>query len=140
MAYLSLDPASAAIYTLLNVPGLTALVSSNGIADDIGQTVEFPFVFYEVSERDQRGFGAGELPEVQLRVRVYSDAEGQIEGQTIVQKVIQLLKDQPLTVTGYNHCGLIFYDETLYVGDELINGKKVKEWVAMFRFYLEKAA
>lgn len=140
MAYLSLDPVSAAIYTLLNVSGLTSLVSTNGISDDIGQTVEFPFVCYEVSERDNRGFGSGELPEVQLRVHVYSTAEGQIEGQTITQKVIQLLKDQALTVTGYNHCGLIFYDETIYVGDELINGVKVKEWVAQFRVYLEKAA
>lgn len=137
MAYLSLDPVSVAVFTKLNVAALQTL-ATGGIFDDIPQGVSFPCVLYEVSERDIRGLGTGGLPEVQLRVHAYGlDLVGL---QAIVQKAIQLLKDQSLTVTGYDHCGLVFYDETLTFADELIAGVKVHEIVASFRIYVEEAA
>jgi len=137
MAYLALDAVSAAVYTLLNVASLTAL-ATGGIADDTAQASAFPFVFYEVSERERRGLGTGGLPEVELRVHGYGrDVQGL---QVLIQKVVLLLKDQPLTVAGYNQCGKVFYDETLTFHDELINGVKVHELVAMFRIFVEEAA
>lgn len=141
MAYLALSPVSDAVYTLLNVSGLTALLSSGGLSDDIAQATTFPFVWFEVSEREQRGFGTGGLPEVNLRVHAYGQSTSGLSAlQTITQKVIQLLKDQALTVTGYTQCGLIFYDETLTFQDEFINGVKVHELVAQFRIYVQEAA
>lgn len=139
MAYLSLDPVSVAVYGKLNVAGLTALVSTGGISDDVTQARNFPYVWYELFEaRDVRGFGTGGLPEVQLRVHAYG--KDLVGLQAIVQKCIELLKDQALTVTGYSHCGHVFYDETSPPLDELINGVKVWEIVALFRIYVEEAA
>lgn len=137
MAYLALSPVAVGIYGLLNVVGLTAL-ATGGIYDDVPQGVTFPFVFYEVDEHDMRGFGTGGLPEVSLRVHAYSTYEGSKEAQGIVQKVIQLLRDQSVTVSGYTQCGRIFYDDTVMLPDEIVNGVKCRELVAMFRIYVEE--
>lgn len=139
MAYLSLGPVSVAVYALLNVAGMTALVSSR-IYDAVPQAPTFPFVFYEVREnRDIRGFGTGGFPEVQLRVHAFSQYEGMKEAQSIIQKAIELLRDQALSVTGYNHAGLIVYDETVPLSDEVINGVACRELVASFTIWVEEA-
>ena len=137
MASSALSPVSAGVYTALNVAGLTALVSTR-IYDDVPQAAVFPFVLYDVQERDVRGFGTGGLPEVDLRVHAYSTYEGPREAQTIIAKVIELLKDQLITVTGYTQCGHIFYDETVLLPNEEINGVKCYEIVALFRVYVEQ--
>jgi len=139
MAYLSLSPVSVGVRALLNVAGLTALVSTR-IYDDVPQAPTFPFVWYEVREaRDVRGFGTGGLPEVELRVHSFSTYEGAYEVQTIGAKVIQLLRDQAVTVTGYTQAGLIFYDTTTLLPDEVINGVKVRELVSNFRIYVQES-
>lgn len=142
MAYLSLTPVSAAVLTLLNVSGLTALVSSR-IYDDVPQAPTFPFVLYEAQEnRDIRGFGTVGFPEVQLRVHAFSsvdDYNGMVQVQTIIQKVVELLRDQALTVTGYNHAGRIVYDETTLLPNEIIAGVKCRELVASFRIWVEES-
>lgn len=137
MAYLSLDPVSAAIYTKLNVAALTAL-ATGGISDDPAQGTALPFIWYEVRERDIRGFGTGGLPEVELRVHTYSQYQGLKEAQEINQKVIELLRDKSLTVSGYTQAGLIFYDETVPLRDEELNGVKTHELVSVFRIYVEE--
>ena len=140
MAYLSLSPVSAGIYTLLNVAALTAL-APGGISDDTAQQTAFPFVWYEVGESaDLRGFGTGGLPEIDLRVHTFSSYEGMIEAQRVSQKVIELLKDQKVTVDGYTHCGHVFYDRTVALPDEVLNGVKCHELVSFFRFYVEETA
>ncbi len=138
MAYLALSPVSVGIYTLLNVAGLTAL-ATGGVHDNLPQGRTLPAVWYEVLERDVRGFGTGGLPEVTLRVHTFSTYEGLKEAQAINQKVIQLLRDQVVTVSGYRQAGLIFYDETILLPDELLNGVKVKELVSNFRIYVEES-
>jgi len=139
MASLSLQPVSAGIYTLLNVAALTAL-ATGGISDDTAQQTMFPFVWYEVAESaDVRGFGTGGLPEIDLRVHVFSTYEGMRETQLIGQQVIALLKDQIVTVSGYTHCGHIFYDRTVPLPDEMLNGVKCHELVSFFRLYVEEA-
>lgn len=139
MAYLSLDPVSAAVYTALNVSALTDLVPG-GISDAPGQGgTSYPLIWYEVSERDVRGLGTGGLPEISLRVHTFSEYGGLIEAQQVNQKVIQLLRDQALTITGYSQCGLVFYDETVLLADEELNGVKVHEIVSLFRIYAQEA-
>lgn len=135
MAYLSLSAVEDAIITLLNVTGLTSLATLTG---DPAQGGSFPLVWPEVQERDVRGFGTGGLPEVTVRVHTFSTYEGSKEAQAITQKVIELLRDQLLTVVGYNSCGRIFYDETVDLPDEALNGIKVREQVAVFRCYVEE--
>jgi hypothetical protein len=138
MAYLALGPVSVGVYAKLNVSGLTALVSSR-IYDDVPRNPTFPLVWYEVQEaQDLRGFGTGGLPEIELRVHVFSAYEGAKEAQSIGQKVIELLRDQALTVSGYTQAGLVFYDRTVLLADQAIEGVKVRELVAMFRIYVEE--
>lgn len=137
MAYLSLSPVSVALYSALNVAGMTAL-ATGGIYDDVPQAVTFPFVFYEVQERDVRGFGTGGLPEVTLRVHAFSQSTTMAAAQSIIAKAIELLRDQALTVTGYTQAGRVFYDETVPLSDQIVNGVKCHELVASFRIYLEE--
>lgn len=138
MAYLALGPVSVGLYTLLNVAGLTALVGTR-IYDDVPQAPTFPFVWYEIREREQRGFGTGGFPEIEVRVHAFSQYEGAKEAQSIIQKVIQLLRDQAVTISGYNQAGRIFYDETVLLPNEVIDGVKCRELVASFRIYAEEA-
>ena len=49
-----------------------------------------------------------------------------------------VIKDQALTITGFTHCGRVFYDDTTPVLDEELNGVKVREQVANFRLYVEE--
>jgi hypothetical protein len=72
---LALGPVSVGVFALLNVAALTAL-APGGVCDDAAQGTTFPFVFYEVSERDIRGFGTGGLPEVELRVHAFTQYGG----------------------------------------------------------------
>ena len=126
---------------MLNVAGLTALVSTR-IYDDVPQNPTFPFVWYELKERDQRGFGTGGFPEVELRVHAFSSSDlynGMGEAHSIAAKVIELLRDQAVTVSGYAQAGRIFYDETVPLANQLIAGVKCRELVAMFRLYVEES-
>lgn len=138
MAYLSMSAVATAIYSTLNVAGLTALVGSR-IYDDIPQAPIYPFVWIETfGEVDRRGFGGGGLPEVSIRVHVFSQHHGTKEAQDIARKVIELLRDQSLTVTGYTQCGTVFFDEAVLFPQEVIQGVKVREVVALFRVYVEE--
>lgn len=129
---------SVAVAGVLNVSSLTTL-ATGGIYDDLPQGTSFPCVWYEVNERDVRGLGTGALPEVELRVHVFSQYEGMKEAQAIASQAITLLKDQALTVTGWTHCGHVFYDETVAFHNEHIQGVRVREMVAVFRIYVEAA-
>ena len=142
MPYLALDPVSAAIYTRLNVAALTAL-APGGVMDDIAQGSAYPLVFYEVHEVAQIGGlgsqpGVRALPELELRVHVYSQAAGMTEAQTVMAKVIELLFASALVVTGYATCAL-FLGSTIPLPDELVAGVKVRELVSIFRLYVQEA-
>ena len=134
MAYLALSPVSVAVYGKLNVAGMTALVGSR-IYDDVPRAPTYPFVWFEAQERELHGFGSVGFPEVELRVHAFSKYQGMKEAQSICQKAVELLKNQVLTITGYEHAGHVFYDETLSLQDQAIEGEKVQELVAKFRIY-----
>jgi hypothetical protein len=137
-SYSALSPVSVGIFAVLNVAGLTAL-ATGGVCDDVAQNTGYPFVLYEVHERAIGGFGTKpgtkQLAEIDLMVHVFSQFQGMSEAQSVMDKVIELLKDAP-AVTGYSSWA-IFHDETLNLGDQDVGGVKVKELVARFRLYVE---
>lgn len=143
MATLSLSPVSAAVYSVLSgAAAVTALVSTR-IYDDVPQTVAeslFPFLWYEVREQNLGTLGTHNGPlEVELRVHAFSTYRGAKQAQEIIDAVIGALKHTALTVSGFNHCGRVFYDETVLLPDEDVNGIKCRELVALFRIYVEAA-
>jgi hypothetical protein len=137
MATLALGPVAVAVFGLLNVSAVTAL-ATGGVVDQVAQGTPFPFVLVDVQERDVRGFGTGGLPEVAIRVHVFSTYEGGKEAQAILAACIAQLKDVALTVAGYRMCGLVFYDDTIALPDQAINGVPCRELVANFRAYVEQ--
>jgi hypothetical protein len=141
-SYSALSPVSAGVYTVLNVAALTTL-APGGVGDDIAQGTGYPFVLYEVHERALGGFGTkpglSQLPEIDLRVHVFSTYQGWSEAQAVMSQVIALLTANPPTVTGYGSWA-IFHDETIALADQVIAGVKVKELVAIFRLYVEAGA
>ncbi len=137
MAYSVLGPVSVAVVAKLNVAGLTALIGDR-LYDDLPQAPTYPCVWHEVQEEDVRGFGTGALPLVRLLVHVYASTahyEGMAQAQAIAAKVVELLKDQALTISGYEQAGLVFHDETVSTPEEQIAGVKVRELVARFRIF-----
>ena len=142
MAYLSLSPVSVAIFTALNVSALTNL-ATGGIHDSIlPQGTTYPCVLFEVSEDQQLGGfgtkpGRGMLPQIGLRLHVFSKYVGMSEAQSVMQKAIQLLADPP-PVTGYSSWA-IFHDSTIPLPDQVVSGEPVQELVANLRMYVEEA-
>lgn len=138
MAYLGLSPVSVGLYTVLNVAGLTALTNFYG--DALPQTPTFPCTWYEVQEADARGMGSGYgIPEIEVMVHTASTYTGFKEAQAANQKVIELLRDQTLTVSGYAMCGKVFYEQTQPMPEAEINGVPVREIVSMFRLWVQES-
>lgn len=136
--YSALDAVSAGIYTALNIAAVTAL-APGGVTDDLPQGVSFPAVLYEVSERPRGGFGTkpgvGQLPEITLRVHVFTQGDGFQAADAVMNQVLKALADPP-TVTGYaSHA--IFHDGTVPLPAQDVNGLRVNELVATFRLYVE---
>lgn len=138
MSTLALSPVSAAVYGVLSGDATLSALVGGRVYDDVRQAAAFPFLWYEVREREARGFGGGGLPEVELRVHVFSSYRGPKEAQDILDRVLVLLKDQPLTVSGFDHCGrVVFYEESVLLPDEEVNGVKCRELVGLFRLWVE---
>jgi len=137
-SYSALSPVSAGVYAVLNVAALLAL-APGGVGDDVAQGTGYPFVLVEVNETAMGGFGTKPglktLPEIDLRVHVFSTYQGWSEAQAVMGTVLQLLADPP-TVTGYSSWA-IFHDDTIALADQEVAGVKVKELVALFRLYVE---
>jgi hypothetical protein len=137
MAVLSLGPVSAAVYGVLSGDSTLSTAVGGRIYDDVRQGAIFPYVWYEAREREARGFGTGTLPEVEVRVHVFSTYRGSKEAQDILDRVIVLLKDSAVTVAGFAHCGRVLYEEAVLLPDEDVNGVKVREIVGLFRLWVE---
>jgi hypothetical protein len=133
---LALSPVLAAVYALLNVSALTALVGSR-IYDDVPQAPTYPFVVYDIGEENVGGFGTVGPVLCRLRVYAYSEYAGTKELQDILNVVKGLLKDQALTATGFAQCGRIFYDDTPKAVLEEINGVTCREMASNYRIFVE---
>jgi hypothetical protein len=138
MAYAASSPVSAAVFGLLQAAAMVSALPG-GWHDDVPQNPTYPFGWYEVRERDIRGFGTGGMPEVELRTHIFSTYGGLAEAQEANRVAIGLLKDQALTVDGYAQAGLVFYDETVPLPDQELNGQKVHELVSFYRVYVEES-
>lgn len=139
MANLSLSAVSVGVFSALNVAGLTALVGTR-IYDALPRTPTYPCIEYTVGETEARGMGTSEMPEIDLRVSVYSTSETGAQAQAIIAKVKDLLKDVALTVSGYQASGRLVWRETVPIGETEINGVVVREWVVLFTGWFEVAA
>lgn len=138
MAVLAGSPVTAAVYSALTGDATLAGLVGARVGDDIRQATAFPYLWLEVRESDRSGFGAAPvLAEVELRVHCFSDYRGAKQAQTILARVIEVLRHQTLTVAGWGACGATFYDETVPLPAEDINGVRVVEVVAMFRLHVE---
>ena len=137
--YSAASPVSEGVFQLQQASAALVAAAIGGIHDDVAQRTAYPFVLNEVfSEQDARGFGGGGLPLIEFRTHVFSKYGGKREAQAVNRLVIAALKDQRLTIDGYEHCGAIFYDETITLDEEELNGEKVHEIVSRFRIYAEE--
>jgi Protein of unknown function (DUF3168) len=139
-SFSALAPASAGIYTALNVAALTALVPG-GVADVFIPGTAFPCVLFEVSDNKQWGGmgtqpGRGQLPELDVRVHVFTQDQNLSNAQQIIAKCIELLATPP-AVALYGSWA-IFHDQTLDMGDQVVANVTVHEIVAIFRLYCEQ--
>ncbi len=144
MSYLALDPVSVGVFNALNVAAMTAL-APGGVYDLLPQGVTYPCVLYEVNDVAQYGGlgtkpGRGALPEIDLRVHVFTKTGGPRVAQLAMAKAIELLvAPSAISVSGYTVCGLEpFYDGSLYLPDEMVALERVQELVARFRLYVQE--
>lgn len=136
--HLAMQPVAEALYALLSADSTLVGLTPGGIHGDLPQDPTYECLWFELQdERDLRGFGTGSLPEIILRVHAYSLYGGKAKAQAVLARVIALLKDAALVVDGWVQCGLIFYDDSVAIGDEELNGVKVHELAANFRIYVE---
>jgi len=135
--YSALQPVSAALFGVLQDPGILAVLTG-GWFDDVPATFTFPFGIYEVEERDAGGLGPGAFPEIIIRTHIYSQYGGNAQAQEANRLTIKQLRDQALPVTGYNNAGLIFWESSIPLPEEELGGLKVHELVSTFRFYLDE--
>jgi hypothetical protein len=138
---LALGPVSEAIASALDVPSVTDL-ATGGVWSDVPQGASYPAIVFELSERQQLGGlgtkpGDGRLPEIGIRLHVYSQYAGWDEAHRILSAAIAALADPP-DVSGWS-AWAIFWDDTTPVADEVVAGVKVKELVANGRLYVEAA-
>lgn len=139
-SYSALAPVSLAVYTALNIAAVTDL-APGGVKDVIPQGTVYPLVLYEVTDTKQMGGfgtqpGRGQLPEMRVRVHVFSQDFNLSTAQAIVEQVIAALAVPP-AVAGYGSWA-IFHDQTVDLGDQVIANIVAHEIVAEFRLYVEQ--
>jgi hypothetical protein len=139
MAYSAASPVAEALYAVFQDAALQAALPG-GMHDDVPGDPTYPFGWYEIpTENDVRGFGTGGLPEVEVRVHIFSHFGGLAEAQAANRLVIGLLRDVALSVTGYTQCGRVIHDGSRTLPDEELHGVKVHEVVSFFRIYVEES-
>src|ERR1700752_3658503 len=110
MTYQALDAVSAAVYTALNVPAVTAL-ATGGVSDDPSQGTVFPFIWFEVRMSNVGGLGSGELREVEVVVYSFTKGNGLRPTQQLDAQAQAQLTHQQLVISGYEHRWGVFNDD-----------------------------
>ncbi len=130
-------PVTEAIVGVLQDATLQAAV--RWLGDSLPEDCPRPCVLLEVlSETDTRGFGTGNLPELDFRTHVFSEIGSLVQAQAINTQIVALLKDATLTITGYALCGRIVWHETVTLQDQELNGIKVHEVVSLYTIWAEQ--
>lgn len=139
MASLAMSPVADAIFALLQTSAMRTALSGRWHSD-VPADPTFPFGWIEIfREVDERGFGTGDLPNVEVRLHAFSTKGSMNEAQDAIRLAIALVKDQALTIAGYTMAGHVFYRETVTLADEEIGGVKCHELVATFDLFAEAA-
>jgi len=136
----ALQPVSDAVYTLLQADQTLVGIVGGGIWDVVPENPGYPFVWYEVGRPiDARGFGAGSLPQLDVRTHTYTVGGSMLEAFAINNRIIMALADQllPIDPTAWKPAGLILSEAEVVLPDEQLRGIPVHEVVAMFRLYVE---
>lgn len=137
MAASALTPVAEAIYAALQTTAMDAALSG-GWHGDVPPDYTLPFGWIEVfSERDLRGMGTGELPEIDVRLHVFSDVGSRQQAQEATRVMKAILRDATLTITGYTQAGHLTFRETVALQDESLNSVKVHELVSTFTVWCE---
>lgn len=132
------NPVLEAVNGLLQDATLQAALGGR-IGDSLPEDVARPCTLFSIaSETDMRGFGTGNLPQCELRVYTFSEIGSLVEAQEINRQIVNLLKDQTITATGFNACGTIVYRDTNTFPDSELNGIKVHEVVSSFVLWVEQ--
>ena|SRR5215471_1504389 len=136
-----LQPVAEAVFALLQSDQTLVAAASGGIYDVVPENPTYPFVWYEVNRPiDARGFGLGPLPQIEWRTHVYSQAGQMVEAQSINDRIVRVLADQPLPIdpTIYTIAGWIISESEVTLPVEELRGVPVHEIVAQFRCYVEE--
>lgn len=141
MASSALSPVASGIFAALQTTAMdTAL--AGGWHADVPPKPTYPFGWIETfDERDRRGLGTGELPEIEVRLHVFAQASTTIGGfqqaQAATRVMKGLLRDATVTIDGYRQCGHLTFRSTVQLSDQELNGVKVHEIVSTFTVWAE---
>lgn len=119
----------AAVYTALNVSGMTALAP---VYNDVPQGQAFPYVYITVSSETRMDAMQAPGKSVLVEVHAYSQYAGDLEAATLVSKAVELLHYQTLTVSSHTLIACQ-YEQTYDPGSTDVNGVKTRHLVALFR-------
>jgi len=123
-----------AVYAVLNGDAtLGALVT--GVYDEVPENTAYPYVAVETSSEVPHNYFGALGKEVTLRVFVLSDYLGAKEGLAIVDRVLVLLADVALTITGYTHVHT-WHEDTAAIR---IAADRVRETIIRFRVIAQEA-
>jgi len=126
----ALEPASEAVYTLLNVTAMTNL-ATGGVYQDVPQDTAFPYLAFEVRETDTNGTLGQIFYQVGVDVHVWSQYEGNQEADRIVSKAVELMTYQTPSMSNFTAI-LIVHDGSNAFPDLDINGVATKHLVSEF--------
>lgn len=136
MAHLSaVQAVLAAVYTALNVAGMTALCA---VHNGVPQTQTFPYLrLGDASEIREDCMGAPGKS-VLVRLHVFSQSRSDLESAQIVSKAVELLHYQALTVSGHTLIACQ-YQQTFNGGTENVGSVETRHTVAEFAVTVRQA-
>jgi len=145
----ALGPVSVGLFTLLNVASLkgaypgTGAGCVGGVKDYVPQAPVYPFLFFEVSERDLSSLGDGpSVKRIQVRLHVFSQYLGAAEAQRITAEAIRLVQFAEPTATGWTIPKVGRPDDVVMIELSELNGVICRELVTIWEdfFACEVAA
>ena len=126
----------AAVYTALNVTAITTTLGCS-VHDSVPQTQTFPYLRISTpAGLPWDTFGKAGKTRV-LHVDIFSQYRGRLEVQNIMDKTIELLQYQALSLSGHTLVNLA-YEQDIDANDEDIVGVKTAHKVVMFRVHFQE--
>lgn len=121
-------PVLTAVYTALNVAGMTAL-ATGGVHNGLPKTVTFPFVRIGDVTQERNDYHGGQAgKDVLVRIHVFDNTTSDLRVGNIVSKALELLHYATLTVSGHTLVSSQYQQDYL-AGNENINGVEVRHQV-----------